>query len=82
MNIKPHVLHQIAANYIIGRDVDITIKGNNLQVETFQNLLDVSKKLKIFLEQDKSLEEINKILEEKKSLTKEFQDLTGIEWKL
>ena len=40
------------------------------------------KKLKIFLEQDKSLEEINKILEEKKSLTKEFQDLTGIEWKL
>lgn len=82
MNIKPHVLHQIAANYITGRDIDIDIKGNNLQVESFHNLLKVSKKLKLFLEQNKSLDEVNKLLEEKKLLTKEFQDLAGIEWKL
>jgi len=82
MSIKSHVLHQIAANYIVGRKVDIEIKGSKIQTECFERLLKTSKKLKESLDNRHSLDEINKLIETKKQLSDEFQNLTGITWNL
>lgn len=81
-DIKESVLHQIAARYISGKIVEIEIKGSKLQLECFTRLLNVSKDLKICLDENKNIDTISSLLEEKKKLTKEFQNLTGIKWRL
>ena len=82
LNIKENVLHQVAARYIAGKDIEIEINGSKIQLECFENLLNVSKELKETLDRQKNLDKVVKLMEEKKTLTKEFQNLTGIMWKL
>ena len=82
LNIKENVLHQVAARYIAGKDIEIEINGSKIQLECFENLLNVSKELKETLDRQKNLDKVVKLMEEKKNLTKEFQNLTGIMWKL
>ena len=82
LNIKENVLHQVAARYIVGKDIKIEINGSKIQLECFENLLNVSRELKETLDRQKNLDKVVKLMEEKKKLTKEFQNLTGIMWKL
>lgn len=80
--LKEQYLHEIAAQYILGKDVDVDIKGSELQLECFKQLLESSRNLRVLLEEGDNLTQINLTLNEKKNLTKRFQDLTGITWKL
>ena len=109
MNINENMLHQVAARFIKGKDIEIDIKGTALQLETLQNLLNVSKELMNELNSStRNVEKVVEILtthyieeaedladrvgfinngkisliENKKQLTKKFQNITGIEWKL
>ena len=82
MNIKSHALHHIAANYIAGKNLNVKIKGNKLQTECFNSLLEVSKKLKICLDEQIDIDKAQSLLEQKKEPTKNFQNLTGITWYL
>tara|TARA_A200000159_G_C7276131_1_gene319449 strand:- start:650 stop:898 length:249 start_codon:yes stop_codon:yes gene_type:complete len=82
MNIKSHVLHQIAANYIVGQNLNVEIKGNEEQKKCFKNLLETSRELKIMLDTQVSINEVTNLINKKKKLTEEFQNLTGITWKL
>jgi|SaaInlV_165m_DNA_2_1040747.scaffolds.fasta_scaffold157596_2 hypothetical protein len=83
MKNKSHILHRIAAHYIKGEDLGISIKGSNVQVSCFKSLLEVSRKLKIELDKTNgNLNEVTNFINKKKKLTKEFQDLTGIRWHL
>jgi len=82
MNIKEHVLHQVAARYISGKDVEISIDGSRLQMECLEKLLNTSRKLKEELDRGTDLNAVKTLLEDKKKLTLKFQDLTGIIWRL
>ena len=83
MNLKKEqLLHEIAAAYILGKDIDVDIKGSTLQLECFQHLLESSKRLKCLLDEGTDLTSIKLELNTKKNLTKRFQNLTGVTWKL
>ena len=82
MNIKSHALHQIAANYIVGQNLNVEIKGNEEQKKCFKNLLETSRALKIMLDTQSSIDEVTNLIDKKKKLTEEFQNLTGITWRL
>lgn len=83
MNLKKEqLLHEIAAAYISGKDIDVDIKGSTLQLECFQQLLESSKRLKNLLDEGTDLTSIKLELNTKKNLTKRFQNLTGVTWKL
>ena len=81
-NTKSNILHQVAARYICGKQVELSLGGNNIQLECFQELLETSKKLKESLDNENNLDKVKKLLEQKKQLTKKFQNLTGITWRL
>ena len=52
MNLKKEqLLHEIAAAYISGKDIDVDIKGSTLQLECFQQLLESSRRLKNLLDE-------------------------------
>ena len=83
MNLKKEqLLHEIAAAYISGKNIDVDIKGSTLQLECFQQLLESSKRLKNLLDEGTDLTSIKLELSTKKNLTKRFQNLTGVTWKL
>ena len=82
MNIDENILHQVAARYIAGKPIEMQISGTDLQLESLQELLDVSKSLKESLDKNDNFEKSMELLKQKKQLTKRFQDITGIEWKL
>jgi hypothetical protein len=83
MNLKKEqLLHEIAARYILGKNIDIDIKGSTLQLECFQQLLTSSKRLKELLDEGTDFTSIKLELNTKKSLTRRFQNLTGVTWKL
>lgn len=83
MNINENLLHQVAARFIKGKDINIDIKGTSIQLETLQQLLNVSKELMNELNSNtRDVDKIVEIINNKKQLTRKFQNITGIEWKL
>lgn len=83
MNINENLLHQVAARFIKGYEIEIDIKGSEIQLETLQSLLNVSKDLLDELnKENKDIDKIIENLETKKELTKKFQNITGVTWKL
>jgi hypothetical protein len=82
MKNKKNFLHQVAANYIIGNDINVEIKGESAQLKAFQELLETSRKLREALHNENNLDIVLSITEEKKKQTKKFQNLTGIPWEL
>lgn len=83
MNDKEKLLHNIAAQYITGNDIKVELEGSKLELECLQRLLEVSKKLKIELDRQKpNKKRVLNLLENKKSLSIKFQDLSGIIWRL
>ena len=79
---QEQLLHEIAAHYINGKNLDIDIKGSEIQLECFQQLLESSKRLKNLLDDGNDFTSIKLELNTKKNLTRRFQNLTVITWKL
>jgi acid stress-induced BolA-like protein IbaG/YrbA len=79
---KEKLIHNIAAKYIAGKEVDIQLEGNHYEIVALHDLLEVSRKLYVKLNENTSLNEIQQILIEKKELTGKFESLTGIIWRL
>jgi len=83
MNINENLLHQIAARFIKGQDISVNISGSDIQLEVLQNLLNVSKDLMTELnKKDCDIDLAIDMIHKKKDLTKRFQNVTGIKWKL
>jgi hypothetical protein len=83
MNINESLLHQIAARFIIGHDINVNIKGSEIQLESLHDLLNVSKDLLQELNKEEyDSDVIIETIEKKKKLTKKFQNVSGIKWKL
>jgi hypothetical protein len=79
---KEKLIHNIAAKYIAGKEVEMQLEGSHFEIVALHDLLEVSKKLYNKLQTDTSLNEINEILIEKKELTNKFESLSGIIWRL
>jgi hypothetical protein len=79
---KEKKLHHIAARYIIGEDIKASITGKDLELESLQSLLEVSRSLKIALDESSDFETIAKLIEQKRAATRKFEDLSGITWRL
>lgn len=82
MKNKELFLHNIAAKFIIGENLDLELEGKDVEIDTFYNLLVTSRKLKEALDNNHSIETISRLLETKKDLTRQFQNLTNITWML
>ena len=83
MNKKELLIHKIAAKYIANESLDIELKGKPAEIDALHSLLEVSKKLKIALDDDNfTLDEVFDLLNEKKNATEKFTNLTGIIWRL
>lgn len=83
MNINENILHQVAARFIKGENIEVDIKGSEIQIETLHKLLTVSKNLMLELnKKNNNIDSIINMLHEKKELTRKFQNISGITWKL
>lgn len=82
MKNKELFLHNIAAKFIIGENLDLELEGKDIEIDTFYNLLVTSRKLKEALDNNHSIETISNLLETKKDLTRQFQNLSNITWML
>lgn len=82
MKSKEKILHYIGAKFILGESVSMKINGEEAQLAVFGDLLQVSKSLKECLDISRDINTISQLIDKKKQLTKEFQSLTGIVWRL
>ena len=74
-------LHEIAAEFILERDINVNLKGDKEFLQSYSKLLSESRKLyRLFKEGN--LEEIKAQAEIKKEATIEFQNISGITWRL
>jgi len=74
-------LHKIAAEFILEHDININIKGDKEFLQSYSRLLSESRKLYRLIKEG-NLEEIKEQAEVKKEATKEFQNISGITWRL
>jgi hypothetical protein len=80
---KEKLLHNVAAKFIIGENIDFELEGNELEIKTLHELLVISKNLRQALnESNPDLSQIELLLKSKKDITKRFEDVSGITWRL
>lgn len=79
---KEDMLHYAAAKFIIGEEINISINANDAQIDCLYELLNISKNLKIALDEQKDFDKVKVLVSQKKKLTQKFQSLTGIKWRL
>ena len=79
---KENMLHYIAAKYIIGEDIEVSINANDAQIDCLHELLTVSKSLKETLDEQKDFNKVKVLVIQKKKLATKFESLTGIKWRL
>jgi len=82
MTKKEIRLHKAAAKYIMGESFNIKIKGKNAKIKCLSELLSVSKELKEKLEEGTDIDSIAKLLDKKRNLSIDFENLSGIKWRL
>lgn len=82
MKSKEKMLHYFAAKYILGESFSAKINGEEAQLAVLSDLLKVSRALKECLDESADIEVISNLIDKKKELTKEFQSLTNINWRL
>lgn len=83
MKQKELLLHRIAAKFIVNEEIDIELSGSPAEIDCLYELLTISKSLKEALSnKNTTLNEVLKIAEAKKDITKKFESLTGITWRL
>ena len=79
---KEDKLHYIAAKYILGENINVSINANDAQIDCLYELLNVSKKLKETLDEQKDFDKIKILVKQKNKLASKFQSLTGITCRL
>lgn len=79
---KEKLLHHIAAKYIMNEEVNVSINASDAQIDCLYELLEVSKKLKIVLDEQKDYDQACILAKQKKHIANKFQNLTGIIWRL
>ena len=67
-------IHNIAAKYILGENIETSIKGDKEQLKCLSGLLESSKKLYSSLDENKNLDEILKIIEEVETKVSEIKE--------
>jgi hypothetical protein len=82
MKKRELLLHNIAARFIVGENIDLELEGNPKELHSLYELLLVSRELKKSLDEGKDIDKISKLLEEKKIKTREFQEVSNIVWRL
>ena len=82
MKSKEKILHYVGAKFILGESVSFKLNGEEAQLAVFSDLLQVSKSLKECLDNTGNIDTITQLIDKKRQLTKEFQSLTGIVWRL
>lgn len=82
MNRKEKELHIIAAKYILGEDITTRISGKSYKIDSFVELLETSKKLYNLLKEEKNLEKVTELMDQKRDLVVRFKKQTGINWRL
>ena len=82
MKSKEKILHYVGAKFILGESVSFKLNGEEAQLAVFSDLLQVSKSLKECLDNTDNIDTITQLIDKKRQLTKEFQSLTGIVWRL
>lgn len=82
MNNKEYYLHNIAAKFILGENIDVELEGKPAEINALYDLLTTSKKLREALIKEESISIISKLLEDKKVLTKKFEELSNVTWRL
>lgn len=76
------ILHKAAANYIMGESLSIKIKGKDAKIKCLSQLLEVSRDLKKKLDEGTDIDGISKLIDKKRMLSVEFENLSGIKWRL
>ena len=79
---KEELIHYIAAKYIMGESVNVSINANSSQADCLYELLEVSKKLKTVLDEQKDLDSAILLTRQKNYIANKFTNLTGINWRL
>ena len=79
---KEELLHKIAASYIMGENINVSINANSAQIDCLQELLEISKKLKEVLDEQQDYEKACILAKQKKYIANKFQNITGITWRL
>lgn len=75
-------IHNIAARYILGENIETAIKGDKEQLKCLSNLMEASRNVYEKLNEEKvDLNNILEMIEEKKVIADKFFKLTGIKWK-
>jgi len=82
MTQKEILLHNVAAKFIMSEEINIELGGNLAEIKCLQQLLETSKNLKEALDKDEPFDKIVALLKEKKLITKKFENLSGISWRL
>ena len=82
INQKELFLHNVAAKYIIGENVEVELDGSYAELSCLKELLDVSRDLKNALDENASFDSIVNLMHKKKDITSKFESLTGITWRL
>ena len=82
INKKELFLHNVAAKYIVGENVEVELDGSYAELVCLKELLDVSRDLKRSLDENASLDNIIDLMQKKKDVTSKFESLTGIAWRL
>lgn len=82
MNRKEKELHIIAAKYILGEDITTRISGKSYKIDSFVELLETSKKLYNLLKEEKNLDKVTELMDQKRDLVVRFKKQTGINWRL
>lgn len=82
MNRKEKELHIIAAKYILGEDITTRISGKSYKIDSFVELLETSKKLYNLLKEEKNLDKVTELMDQKRDLVVKFKKQTGINWRL
>ena len=79
---KEKMIHYIAAKFILGENVNVSIDANEAQIDCLYELLKISKELKETLDEQKDFDKIKILVRQKKQLSNKFKSLTGIKWRL
>jgi hypothetical protein len=79
--LKEMKLHNIAAKYIVG-EIDSLNESDTYRAKKYIELVNKCKELKESLELNDNMDKIAKILDEKRTLAIEFENITGIKWRL
>lgn len=75
--------HAAAASYIMGTGTGVKLSGSREKIVATKNVLEASRKLYAELNHPQaSLKKVSNLLESKRKASKEFQQVTGINWLL